>query len=261
MYTLILIKFIVSLHCLFNMSSGRHKSFSRTSRASHDAKKLALALQHNERNELAHCKAEENKSKKKGIKLEFDSFYNIKDLENETPTTQQEIIIQMNTEQNYFRRVLEDIKYYRAFNTKEAIYNLQKKIKKTIKSQDDIYTRSGYTQIVYGGLKVTVVPDSYSVCVYIVVPVTHKNFETCTNKFQNYTYDKVLVDGSKKFGWNFGGPQKMLMYNIDNLMMQHYFNPSNDPFDLCNLINKISSLEIITLKKVETLIINQISYL
>ena len=53
----------------------------------------------------------------------------------------------------------------------------------------------------------------------------------------------------------------MLMYNIDNLMMQHYFNPSNDPFDLCNLINKISSLEIITLKKVETLIINQISYL
>ncbi len=228
---------------------------ARKARKARDAKKKTAKVLHDKRNAQAHFEAEENKLKKKTLYLECLKFDNRIDLNN---TTQIEDFFMRErlTEEINFRKMQEDIK-----TSEELKTEFDKRITKKINSLGPLYFRACFKQILCKGLQVTVVPDSYYVYVYIVVPVTHKNFKTCTNKFQNYTFSEVLDDGSKKFRWDFGGSQKMFMYNIHNLIMQHYFNPLIYPFYIGDLINKISSLEIITLKKIENLIIMQIAFL
>jgi hypothetical protein len=131
-----------------------------------------------------------------------------------------------------------------------------------IDALNELFERALYTQIVYGVLKVTVVPDSVGVRVYIIVPSTHKKFKTCTHKkirsctahFSYYTYNEVLDDGSRQIGWDFGEPNEMLMYNINKLITQ----TGNGPLSSTELGDKISSLCIITMKDVNELIVKQI---
>ncbi len=280
MYTLILIKFIVSLHCLFNMPSGRRSSRSlnarkkarkvrskeRKAREARDAKKLAskklaLAL-HNKRNAQAHFEAQKIKTEyeleKSNNVVYVDEHIQqkiVKIIDNDIEDFRWLMSLMSNSriENEPLRLYIPDLYVLRLISLNKTIRAINDKID----ALNELCERALYTQIIHGGLKVTVVPDSFGVCVYIIVPSTHKKFKTCTAHFYNYTYDKILDDGSKKIGWDFGVPNAMLMYKINKLITQR----GNGPFSSTEFCDKISSLCIITMKDVNELIVEQISSL
>ncbi len=308
MYTLILIKFIVSLHCLFNMPSGRRSSRSlnarkkarkvrskeRKAREARDAKKLAskkLALElHNKRNAQAHFEAQKRnkrnaqahfeaqknfEAQKRKIEYELEKSNNVvyfDDIKQQQISTiidkdiedflwLKGLMSNSRIENESFRLYIPDLYVLNLISLNKTIRAINDKID----ALNELFERALYTQIVYGVLKVTVVPDSFGVRVYIIVPSTHKKIKTCTHKkiisctshFNDYTYNDDLDDGSKKIGWDFGVPNEMLMYKINKLITQR----GNGPFSSTEFCDKISSLCIITMKDVNELIVEQISSL
>jgi hypothetical protein len=246
---------------------------ARKARKARDAKKKTAKVLHDKRNAQAHFEAQKRKTEYELLEkanniVYFDNI--IKQKIEETIEKDIEdflqlecILSEMLIEIELLKSYIPDLLY------KQRLISLNQiiiAIKCKIDEEYDLSARAIYTKIVHGGLKVTVVSDSLGVCVYIIVPSTHKKFKTCTEHFYDYTYNVVLDDGSRKIGWDFGDPNAMLMYKIYKIMgIVPLYWPSYRSLRIHlssnEICDKISSLEIITLKKVNKLIVEQISSL
>ncbi len=226
-----------------------------------EAKKLALAL-HNKRNAQAHFEAQKRKTEyelEKSNNVVYvdehiqQKIVNIIDNDIEDFLWLKSLMSNSRIENEPLRLYIPDLYVLRLISLNKTIRAINDKID----ALNELCERALYTQIIHGGLKVTVVLDSFGVCVYIIVPSTHKKFKTCTDTFNSYTYDKILDDGSIKFGWDFGDPNAMLMYKIKKLIG----TMGDGHLSSTELCDKISSLCIITMKDVNKLIVEQISFL
>lgn len=239
-------------------------------------KKKARAL-HDMRNAQEHFKAQKRKTS-----YELEEAKNIVYVDDKEQRIIEETIDKDIAEFLYLEGILSNIRIENEFLRKYIpdLYVLMlislNKIIRAIRNKTDalheLCDRARYTQLVHGGLKVTVVPNSFGVCVYIIVPSTHEKFKTCNEHFTCYTFDKVLEDGSKKFGWDFGYPYAMLMYKIKKIigvptsMLIFTINEiieimGIEPLRSYEICDKISSLCIITMKDVNELIVEQLSLL
>ena len=221
-----------------------------------DNKKKARAL-HDERNALAHFEAQK---KKTTFELHCDFKFKTANIVYFEGKEKQSIDDQFNYARNEFinfkQMLVENTpcKYltkleYNSFN------NMICQITKKIVALEKLRERALYTQLVHGGLKINVWVDAFGVCVYIIVPEKHKTYKTCNAHFTGYTFDKVLEDGSKKFGWDFGVPNAMLMYKINRLFTNTNINRDK----LYELYNEIYALRIITINDVNELIVEQLA--
>ena len=241
-----------------------------------DNKKKARAL-HDERNALAHLEAQKRKTsyeleEAKNIVYVDDKEQRIIEKTIDKDIAEflylEGILSNIRIENEFLRKYIPDLYVLRLISLNKIIRAINDKIE----ALNELCDRALYTQIVHGGLKINVWVDSCGVCFYIIVPSTHKKFKTCNAHFTGYTFDKVLADGSKKFGWDFGCKGVMLMYNIKKIIGDQtsmiIFTikeiieiMGNEPFNSNDICNKISSLCIITMKDVNELIVEQLSLL